>query len=458
MNKALFRGAPFRIAMIYAALFSLSALCLLIFVYFSAAQEFEEQLRERIVSESKILRQASRAPEPAQFVQRIEQRMQGAGANNFYYALIGSSGRRLAGNLPKGAFRTGWQEITVKEEEDDKDDEPEDDLTTLSLLGVKVQDNGLLVVGASREKTEDLLEIILQTAALGLVLIGILAVGGGLLMSRASLARLSNISRATRKIMLGDLARRLPTKGAGDELDQLSSNINEMLDHIELLVETTKQVSNDIAHDLRTPLGRLRQNLEGARRGTQSVAAYRKAFDRAVSETEGILETFDALLRVGRISASTAKTRFSEIDLSQLLSRIAETYEPVAADKNHRLRAHIDPGLQCWGDKEMLVQMLVNLIENAINHCPNGSEIDLELTLEKGRARIIVSDTGPGIPPDEREKVFRSFYRLEQSRTTPGNGIGLALVKAIAEKHHIAIELKDRKPGLIVSLQFPAVP
>lgn len=442
--------------MIYAALFSLSAISLLIFIYFGAAQEFEEQIRERIIAESKILLQGPKAAEPAALARRIEQRIQGRGVNDFYYALIDPSGRRLAGNLPEGSFRTGWHEIKVKEEDDEPDEEPDDELTTLSLLGARVPDMGLLVVGASREKSEDLLEVMLETAGLGLVLVGLLAVGGGLLMSRASLARVSKISRATRQIMMGDLARRLPTTGFGDELDQHSSNINEMLDHIELLMETTKQISNDIAHDLRTPLSRLRQNLEGARRGTQTVVAYRKAFDQAVSETEGILETFDALLLIGRISASTAKMRFAEIDLSQLLSRITETYEPVAAAQKHKLCSHIVPGLHCWGDKELLVQMLVNLIENAINHCPKGSEIDLELTLEEGRPRIIVSDTGLGIPPDEHEKVFRRFYRLEQSRTTPGNGIGLALVKAIAEKHHIEIELKDRKPGLIVSLRFPA--
>ena len=451
MSRDLVRSTPFRIAVIYAALFSLSATSLLFFIYFAAANEFEEQVRERVLAESNALLRGRKGIGSLALVDPVARRAQGGHEGGLFYQLSDASGQRIAGNLPQRKFDVGWGRIELKEDPDDE----EDDLVTVLLFGTRLSDGGLIVVGVSREPSEDLREIILEAAVWGLGLIGLLSLLGGLLMSRASLARVSKLSRSTEQITMGDLSQRLPTRGSDDELDQLSAHINTMLDRIEELMETTKQVSNDIAHDLRTPLSRMRHNLEGVRTGEQTIAAYQMTLDNALVETDRILGTFDALLRIGQIGASTATTRFESVSLSELVGRIAESYVPVAADKHQILRYQIAPNLQCRGDKELLAQLLVNLIENAIHHCPRESTIDVQLAEEDGRPAFIIADNGPGIPQHEHEKVYRPFYRLEQSRSTPGNGLGLALVKAIAKKHDIKIELEDRQPGLLVRLLLP---
>jgi signal transduction histidine kinase len=264
------------------------------------------------------------------------------------------------------------------------------------------------------------------------------------------------ITRTADAIIDGDLSRRIERTGAGDDFDHLSATLNAMLDRIEGLMENLRQVSSDIAHDLRTPLSRLRQDLEEAQKRELTAAEFKRVVEGAVAEADVLLETFSALLRIAQIEAGTRRSAFRPVDLSEVLRTVVEAYAPAIEESGRTLRAEIADGVQGNGDRGLLSQLFVNLIENALHHTPAGTAITLQLSRQTAGASAEVADTGPGIPPEERAKVFRRFYRLEHSRTTPGSGLGLSTVAAIVELHHAAIELIDNRPGLRVVIRFPA--
>jgi len=283
-----------------------------------------------------------------------------------------------------------------------------------------------------------------------------LALAGGLIFSRGAVRRVAIISRTTDAIVAGDMSKRIPVEERDDELTLLARNINRMLDRIEVLMTGLRQVSDDIAHDLRTPLGRLRQKLDRAYRQETSIEGCKAALVEALEETDAILETFAALLRIAQIEAGARKAQFTRIDLSELAGSMADAYEDVAEVEGHLLETRIEPGIAIEGDRDLLSQALANLVENAIRHTPRGTDVTLALRREGGGAILSVSDRGAGIRTAERANVLKRFYRLEQSRTSPGSGLGLALVKATGELHGAALSLSDNAPGLMVELRFPA--
>jgi signal transduction histidine kinase len=229
-----------------------------------------------------------------------------------------------------------------------------------------------------------------------------------------------------------------------------------MLERNELTMESVRQVSNDIAHDLRTPLTRLRQRLELAQRRARSAEEWRRAADGCISDMDAILETFGALLRIAQIESGMPARRFAEVDLSELLRTVAEVYQPMAEEKEQRFTIEVAPGLTVRGDRELLSQMVANLLENAMKHSPAGAFIGLMTIQSPSAIDVTVTDSGPGIPVTDRGRVFQRFYRLESSRSTPGSGLGLSLVEAIAALHGASIELTDNGPGLRVTLRFLA--
>jgi signal transduction histidine kinase len=283
-----------------------------------------------------------------------------------------------------------------------------------------------------------------------------LALAGGALVSRNLLLRIETISRAARDIMAGDFSRRIPTHGTADELDHLVASLNAMLERNQLGMESVRQVSNDIAHDLRTPLTRLRQRLEVAQRRGRSVEEWQRTADGCISDMDAILETFGALLRIAQIESGMPARRFAKVDLSELLRTVIELYEPMAKEKEQPFTADIASGLTVWGDRELLTQMISNVIENAMKHSPRGASIGLVTSESASTIVVAVNDSGPGIPSEQRARVFQRFHRLERSRSTPGNGLGLSLVEAIAALHQIGIELTNNTPGLRVTLRFRA--
>lgn len=277
----------------------------------------------------------------------------------------------------------------------------------------------------------------------------------GFLHSATLLRHLDSITRTAEAVVEGDLTRRITQTGSGDEFDRLAATLNRMLDRIGSLLDNLRQVSTDIAHDLRTPLSRLRQGLEMAGRNP-TIDAYRRAVDQAIEETDGILDIFSALLRIAQIEARVRQAAFRPLDLSALLLSVGETYLVAAADGGRSFETDIAAGVRVQGDRDLLLQLVVNLIENALQHTPPGSTIRLGLAMLDGRPEIAVRDDGPGIPSSERDNVFRRFYRLERSRTGPGSGLGLSLVAAIADLHGCQVTLADGKPGLRVSVTFPS--
>jgi signal transduction histidine kinase len=253
--------------------------------------------------------------------------------------------------------------------------------------------------------------------------------------------------------MAGDFARRLPEAGTGDELDRLTATINAMLARIEALMAALRQVTNDVAHDLRGPLARLRQRLEGALAAPREPAADAATLEAALSELDQVLATFAAMLRIAQVEAGVRRGAFAPLDLSALVAAVAEAYAPVAEDQGAELVAEVAPGQRITGDAALLRQLLANLIENALAH--GGAAVRIRVRLRPGPV-LEVADDGPGIPPEERAKVLRRFYRLDRSRGTPGTGLGLALVAAVAALHDARLSLGDAGPGLRVTLDLGA--
>jgi signal transduction histidine kinase len=268
--------------------------------------------------------------------------------------------------------------------------------------------------------------------------------------------RVAELKQVLDAVATGDLDRRILKNGFADDIDHVSSLINTMLDRLQGLIGNLKQVSVDIAHDLRTPISRMRQKLELVRSGADNISAYKVAIDAPIDEIDDIADTFDSLLRISEIEAGARKAKFVEVELYGLLANIADALEAVAEARNHRLipPAPVESPIKVRGDRRLLNQLFVNLIENSIVHCASASEIRIELSSDNGEAIVRVRDTGPGIPMMEQEKVFRRLYRVEKSRTTRGSGLGLSLVAAITELHGAKIALSDNAPGLVTEIRF----
>ena len=312
--------------------------------------------------------------------------------------------------------------------------------------------NGYLGAAESASEAE---EAILRAFTVAVGLTVVLGAAGGAWLGHVFLRQVDTIGRTAEAIIAGDLDQRIPVRDTGDDLDRLAVTLNRMLDRITGLMENVRQVSNDIAHDLRTPLSRLCRRLDDARERASSVADYERAIDGALVEAEDLLATFAALLRIAQVEAGAQRAAFRQVDLSALTETVAEAFTPVAEDDGHEFVTEIASDLSICGDQELLTQMLVNLVENALRHTPVGSRVRLSLMRTPGtNVRLTVEDDGPGVPEVERERVLLRFYRLEQSRTTPGNGLGLSLAVAVAELHGAQLTLADAQPGLRVSVVF----
>jgi signal transduction histidine kinase len=312
-----------------------------------------------------------------------------------------------------------------------------------------------LVVGDDVGRLRQLGDDFLRVFSIGLLLALTLAAGGGAAVSLTFLKRIDSITRTAEAIIEGDIGQRISLRGSGDDLDRLANTLNRMLDRIGLLMETLRHVSTDIAHDLRTPLSHLRHALDDARERASDIGEYKAAVERAVNETDAILETFSAILRIAQIESGSRRAGFRRINLSGIVSDVAQTFAPTAEEQGHALVPEIEKDLQIVGDRELITQLTANLIDNAIRHTPSGAKIWLRLSTKNDAVFLEVCDNGIGVPPSERDKIFNRFYRGEASRTTPGNGLGLSLVSAVASLHWATIAVLDNEPGLKVQVEFP---
>ncbi len=325
----------------------------------------------------------------------------------------------------------------------------------ISGRGVDLAPGIYLFVG--RDTADIALTRLRIVKAFGWILAGsiIVAALGGRFLRVQLMRRVDDIARTCEGIIAGRFNERIPLHRRGDELERLSIAINEMLNRISALLDNLRQVSSDVAHDLRTPLTRLRNRLEDARGSAVTTADYAAAVTRAVEDTDQVLAMFAALLRISQVEAGTRMAAFASLSLTDLLQNIVEMYQPVAEDNRQILLSSIQPQVQIRGDAELLVQMFSNLVENAIRHTPRNTRIQVALHASENDAVVAsVSDDGPGIPIVEHAKVLRRFYRLSGSRSAAGHGLGLALVAAIANLHHATLLLEDAKPGLRIIAKF----
>jgi len=444
-------SAPFRIAAGYALLFAASVAVLSSVAYLAATREMTRQLEAGIEQDVRPLVDAWQDGRTARLVRAVAERTASAEDGEVFYLLQDSAGRRVAGNLAPARPFEGWRQVELSRVDRHSGGEAVEVLAHGTALN-----GAFLLVGRNAHRIGQTQQILLRALGWTLAVTVLLGLLGGAAMARVSLRRLERIDRTAREIVEGQLDRRLPLSGHGDELDRIAATFNAMLDRIQELMEGLRQVSSDIAHDLRTPLGRLRQRLEQARRREATPEGLQAALDDAVEELTQILETFNALLRIAQIEAGSRRAQFGRVSLSEIAATVLEAYESVAEDRRQRLTGELAEGVEVTGDRDLLTQLLANLVENAIRHTPDGARIRIRLAAPDGQAVLEVADDGPGIPAEEHERVFRRFHRLEASRTTPGSGLGLALVKAVADLHGATVTLADNRPGLTVRVTFPA--
>jgi signal transduction histidine kinase len=435
--------------LIYAALFVVSACVLFATVFVTATAAMQSDMQAVLRTEALQLAEIDHRSGLIGLAEQITRRMNFRTHGPIYYLLQAPTRRVLVGNLPGMPPVEG---VIDFQRDPDAPTEVAASRSKLTGFGLILPDGSFLLVAQDASRLVDMQSAIVRAFVWAGGLTLFLAVAGGAILAGNFLRRIDTIGRTTRAIMDGDLSARIPARGTNDEIDQLVASLNAMLDRIQLLMDGLRQVTGDIAHDLRTPLGRLRQGLEDAREHASSTGEYAVATEEAIAEADTLLEIFSALLRIAQIEGGAQKSAFTDVDLSELARSIGEAYAPAAEDSQHTLDLKIDDGVHLVGDRQLLAQMISNLIENALNHTPSGSSVRLEVAHTPVGFEVEVADNGPGIPEGERERVFDRFYRLDRSRTTAGSGLGLALVKAIATLHGLTIRLGDAGPGLKVTI------
>lgn len=459
MPVRLQQSTTFRLSLLYMLLFGTSVLMLLGYIYWTTAGFMERQTDETIAAEVLSLSEQYRLLGVGGIQRGIAKRLSNEASNDSFYLLADNNLRLLAGNLPSDALREIVPVINERNW-----------LTASFRIGgrrvpirfhlVALPGNYTLMVGRDITDLRLIQNLIIDSLVWGLAMTMVLGLVGGLVMSRGLLSRLETINRTSRGIMEGELSRRVPTDGSGDEFDQLALNLNRMLDQIEVLLESIRQVSDNIAHDLRTPLNRLRSRLEVVLLEDRDQQTYREALERTIVETEDILGTFNALLRIAQAEAGTSREDSQPLDMARIAGDAAELYAPLAEEQGLTLRTELTAGLTVRGNRHLLSQAVANLLDNAIKYTPAGGEVHVSLVRDGNGCRLSVVDTGPGVPEAERSKVLTRFYRLERSRSTPGSGLGLSLVAAVARLHKASLFLVDNhpgqlSPGLRVDLFFP---
>lgn len=454
MMFRLAKTANFRLSVLFAAIFGGFFTILILITYFTSSAAMRQQVRQSVEEDSRALLTEAQNDGVAAIISDINDVISDTEGPAVYYFLADKTGKKLAGNLETMAKFEGWRQAPFTADQvHDKQLYSDNDHELLGK-GTIFGDGAFLFAGQDVSPVIVAQNAILESFAWSMAIAFCLAIIAGIFASRNFLSRIDAINVTSSAIMDGRLKERIPTRGASDEMDRLSANLNRLFDSNQLLLESLKQVTTNIAHDLRSPLSRLRQSLESVRLDGGSKKTYEAAIDGAVAEADRLLEIFSGLLRIAQIESGSRKAGFRLIDLSDIIERVAGAYKAVAEDQSKELAAAIEPQVWITGDKDLLVQMFANLVENSIRHTPEQTEILLRLTSDGEDVLAEVTDSGPGIPEAERDKVFERLYRLDTSRSTPGSGLGLSLVAAVAALHGVHITLTDNDPGLRVMLRF----
>lgn len=451
----------FRLAGVVAAIITLTNVVIFAILFLVISQQLSLHLKAHVdeVRETLVDVQGDESDGFRELAETVGRHALVAQSDEDIYLLTDESGKYIAGNVKSLERFDGWRTI------------PWQDLKLIgqwpsprasdAVIGIWTPvKGGYLFVGDGNGDIKDAQILLLTGLLWGIGLSVICALCGGYLIGLKTQRRVEEMEQVLDAVASGEFNRRIPRNAASDDIDHVAALINVTLDRLQKLIGNLKQVSVDIAHDLRTPISRMRQKLEVVRSGPATIDTYKAAVDDSLGEIDSIADTFDALLRISEIEAGARRMKFVDVELNGLLENIIDALEAVAEERQHRLRAlggAFGP-VTVRGDRRLLNQLFVNLIENAILHCPPASDIQVELAGDIQRPIVRVRDSGPGIPAEEREKVFRRLYRLEKSRTTRGSGLGLSLVAAIAELHSAKVTLADNKPGLVAEIMFDQAP
>ena len=457
----LVRTTAFRLTLAYLFLFGLFAAFLLGYFAWNTRRMINEQITTTVNADTVELNNLFAKRGLRGLVFSIENRSLRPGAN--LYLIASPNGQSIAGNvaaLETGVMTTsGWSETMYRRLDDQ--DAPQH----RALVRVSELDGGFrLLVGRDLEERLRLFKIVASAAQWSLLIVVILGLAGGVFVARRVLRRIDAITGTTQRIMAGDLGGRLPVGRSGDELDRLAENLNTMLERIEALMNGLREVSDNIAHDLKTPLTRLRNRAEEALANAGSENDYRAALERTIEESDGLIRTFNALLMIARAESGQADGNMANFDVAAVALGIHELYEPLAEDNGMSLRVQTTP-LTMLGNRELISQALANLVENAIKYGQIPSEqadsavrnvVFIEAVQDGNKIMLSVRDHGQGIPVADRKHAVERFARLEASRTQPGSGLGLSLASAVATLHGGELILDDGNPGLRATLALPA--
>lgn len=464
----LFRTTTFKLTLVYLTVFALFAAFLLAYFAFNTRRLITEQITETVDAEVAGLSEQYRLGGIRRLVIAVDSRARRPGSS--LYLVTTFAGEALAGNitsLPPGTLdKPGWVETLYRRlDETEGPGHPEH----YALARVFQLTGGFrILVGRDLDERERLYHIVTSAGRWSIAMVIVLGLAGGLFVTRRVLRRVDAMTETTRSIMAGDLGERLPVAGTGDELDRLAENLNAMLERIEALMHGLKEVSDNIAHDLKTPLTRLRNRTEQALRTATTEAEYRAALDQIIEESDGLIRTFNALLMIARAESGQSRDDMVEFDAAEIAHDVGELYEPLAEQKGLALKVEAEVPAPIKGNRELVSQALANLVDNAIKYAAPHDLLDKDTGAEGAPAEIVVravnegdrvlltvADHGPGIPEADRTRVVERFVRLEQSRSQPGSGLGLSLAAAVARLHGGELTLEDNHPGLKSVIALP---
>ncbi len=462
----LFRTTTFRLTLVYLTVFALFAAFLLAYFALNSRRLIDEQITETVNAEITGLSEQYRQGGIRRLVIVIDARARRPGSS--LYLVTTFTGQPLAGNVtalqPGILDNPGWTE-TVYRRLDEAADGASQRATHPqhhALVRVFQLPGGFrLLVGRDLEERERLYHIVLAAGRWSIAIVLVLGLAGGLFVSRRVLRRVDAMTETTRTIMAGDLGERLPVGGSGDEIDRLAENLNQMLERIESLMYGLKEVSDNIAHDLKTPLTRLRNRAEEALRTAKVDEEYRTALEATIEESDALITTFNALLLIARAESGQSREGMVDFDATEIVHDVGELYEPLAEEKGIMLKVQAEAPAPVKGNRELVSQALANLIDNAIKYAQpvEGTGAPGEIVVSTAgagdRILLMVSDRGPGIPETDRTRVIERFVRLEQSRSQPGSGLGLSLASAVARLHGGELTLADNAPGLKCVIALP---
>jgi signal transduction histidine kinase len=447
----------FRVALLYALIFSAATVGLYAFIYHSTVLSFNREIDSGIDAQVDGLAEVYQRLGLAGLRDVIQERATAAGDRSGIYLLVDAFMEPLAGNL------AAWPASVT-----DRAGQVEFDVDLTERGGVRrhgirarvftLPDGGRVLAGRDIQDLKDFERRLFQALGWALAVAIGLGVPGGLAVSRRLLRRVERINQASRAFSAGAMSHRIPIHEPGDELDLLARNLNDMFDRIEHLMLGMRAVTDSIAHDLRGPLTRLRGKVDLALAAAPDLGAYRAALERAVAETEKVVAVFDALICIARTESGLPRDNFEDVDVALIAHEVEELYEPTAEHNGQTLTVG-DPvrPARVWGNRQLIAQALANVVDNAAKYAGRGARIRIAVASEPHQVRLSVTDDGPGIPPEDRERVLERFTRLAGSQEVPGSGLGLSLVAAVAKLHNGALLLHDNAPGLGVELLLPVV-